>query len=112
MAFVRILSQMKLLFALLVVQLVWYIQKQLFMGRRTGHYYELSLYLLWSLSYNHAKIQINMLNFLYRVWSLPYNNAKFQINMLNLLYILSGHCHIIMPKYTYTEHSKLSCSMV
>ena len=43
---------------------------------------------------------------------MPYNHAKFQINILNLLYILSGHCQISMPKYIYTEHSKLSSSMV
>ena len=32
--------------------------------------------------------------------------------MLNLLYILSGHCHISMPKYTHAKHSKFSFSMV
>ena len=41
---------------------------------------------------------------------MPYNHAKFQVNMLNLLCNLSGHCHISMPKYTHTEHSKLSSS--
>ena len=61
-------------------------------------------------AYNHAKIQINMLNFLYRVWSLPYDDAKFQINDAQLTNIRSLVIVIlIMPNDTlYTEHSKLS----
>ena len=45
----------------------------------------------------------------YLLCSLSYNHAKIYINMLYLLYILYGQCHITMPNQLI-EHCKLLIS--
>ena len=54
------------------------------MGRRTGHYYKLfkfmlNLYYICSLSNNHAKLQINVLNFLNRMVNFSYRMVNIHI---------------------------------
>ena len=58
------------------------------MGRRTGHYYKLfkfmlNLYCICSLSNNHAKLQINVLNFLYRMVNFSYRMVNISYRMVN-----------------------------
>ena len=58
------------------------------MGRRTGHYYKLfkfmlNLYYICSLSNNHAKLQINVLNFLYGMVNFSYRMVNISYRMVN-----------------------------
>ena len=58
------------------------------MGRCTGHYYKLfkfmlNLYCICSLSNNHAKLQINVLNFLYCMVNFSYHMVNISYRMVN-----------------------------
>ena len=58
------------------------------MGRRIGHYYKLfkfmlNLYCICSLSNNHAKLQINVLNFLFRMVNVSYRMVNISYRMVN-----------------------------